>query len=136
MDDYHRALELQRGIERREQEYRDYYKQVDVQQTRRQQDFQQKAVAVNQQKDSNLNSWISQNEQDYKRRQAEKEQREQEITAHNLRNTKDTLLLQMHEKQRLDNLRKQEYDQNAMAIRENARRNQEMEQQERDERAR
>ena len=77
MDDYHRAIALQKGIEQREQEYRDYYKQVDQQQTKRQQDFQQKAIAVNQQKDSNLNSWISQNEQDYKRKQQEKEVREQ-----------------------------------------------------------
>ena len=41
----------------------------------------------------------------------------------------------MHEKQRMDSLRKQEFDQNAIQIRENARRNQEMENKEREDRA-
>lgn len=97
--DQKRVEEYKRNEEQKERNYRDFYSRVNDSHASKCNQFAQAAMMPENAKSANLNSWIRQNEEDYNRRQSEKEEMERQIRYSNLQNTKDTLLQQMQEKE-------------------------------------
>ena len=97
--DQQRVEEYKRNEEQKERNYRDFYSRVNDSHASKCNQFAQAAMMPENAKSANLNSWIRQNEEDYNRRQNEKEEMERQIRYSNLQNTKDTLLQQMQEKE-------------------------------------
>ena len=133
--DQMRVEEYKRNEEQKERNYRDFYNRVNDSHASKVNQHAQAAMIPENAKSANLNTWIRQNEEDYNRRQNEKEEMERQIRYSNLQGTKDVLLQQMREK---EEQKKREREAHQREVEETSARikyNQEIEEQQRRERA-
>ena len=94
--------------DRKEQERREYYQRIHMAQREKVNQHLQTVTSMQQEKDMQVSQWIVENQEQYQKRLADKEEMERRIRLAAIQETNQTLRLQMEEKERQKQFAKEE----------------------------